>query len=517
MQCSNPLTITNPKRMFRYGYDKPLLTVNCGRCLSCAHMKQNDWILRGYFHFLKYTEHERGSVFFATLTYKDSSLPYYYNGDIVRGIPSLPVHGRDFACFNHDDIDKFLNSFRQFFLRKFNIKGISYFCGCEYGSHRTKRPHYHILLFIPYMDRLSSFGGIHYSKHVQFVKDMITHYWQEEQDNGFVIFSPQSKGGARISSHLAIKYVSKYCTKDLDFYNDKTINLLLKQDGKREQLKRFIPSHWQSQGFGSYMADYILNSSNAVDILSNGFALPVTKDCANLYYQSVPSYIIDKLFNNTIYEQHTEIRLNSKYKFHEYKVTDHIYKTLSDYGYNFKCSTLERQVSEHAHSLQMAMSLPKLCLNLPQNFLVQAITSQVLDKPCNNVNELHSKIHELLGNYSPVDLAVYKVVYRGNCIPNHFIYSSADNLLDSKVYSYYYGEILRYKVKFDPQTAKLRDCNPRVYGYRCFDSLNRQFRNFETVLRLLDLCQSWCSGRVAKSNFDIYRQSKYLKEHLHKY
>lgn len=90
----------------------------CGKCLVCLQSKRNDWAFR-------LTEEHKvsKSAYFVTLTYDRKHLPEY--GTLVK---------RDL----------------QLYMKKLRLKDdkarIRYYAVGEYGS-KTKRPHYHVLLF----------------------------------------------------------------------------------------------------------------------------------------------------------------------------------------------------------------------------------------------------------------------------------------------------------------------------------------------------------------------------------
>lgn len=96
------------------------IEIPCSICHGCRQEKRDEWATR-CLHEAKYHE----SNCFITLTYDDDNLPY--GGSLVRW-----------------HFDKFIKDLRNY-LAKQNVR-IRYFgCG-EYGS-KTKRPHYHILIF----------------------------------------------------------------------------------------------------------------------------------------------------------------------------------------------------------------------------------------------------------------------------------------------------------------------------------------------------------------------------------
>jgi hypothetical protein len=113
--------------------------VPCGKCLQCLKKRRSDWTLRLEHEYL-----DSDSAYFITLTYNDIYLPR-----TKQGYPTLEKkHVQDY-------IKRLRNSHVAYVVRelghkKCEVKNVSkpirYFAVGEYGS-KTRRPHYHILLF----------------------------------------------------------------------------------------------------------------------------------------------------------------------------------------------------------------------------------------------------------------------------------------------------------------------------------------------------------------------------------
>ncbi len=93
----------------------------CGQCLPCRINKRRVWTLR---LMLESYYHEKAS--FVTLTYDDSHLP------LSNGLPVLKKR----------DCQLWLKRLRKYF----SGREIRYYAAGEYGT-KTRRPHYHIILF----------------------------------------------------------------------------------------------------------------------------------------------------------------------------------------------------------------------------------------------------------------------------------------------------------------------------------------------------------------------------------
>lgn len=110
----------------------------CGDCLACRINKRRAWTLRLLLEF--YEQGEKAS--FVTLTYADQNFPFSETGNPV-------------LCKR--DLQLWIKR-----IRKKYGQGIRYYAAGEYGS-KTRRPHYHIILFGLSPDELDPdwfyFGG----------------------------------------------------------------------------------------------------------------------------------------------------------------------------------------------------------------------------------------------------------------------------------------------------------------------------------------------------------------------
>jgi len=172
--CSNSLKIKDVD--FR---------VPCGKCLQCRKKRRSDWSLR--------LEHEylgSDSALFITLTYGDWSIPRTKEGYLTLH----KKHLQDYIKRLRNDHVKYVTN--QLKVTKNQVKDVSkpirYYSVGEYGS-KTRRPHYHMLLFNYDIANLAS----------------ITNQWKNTTTNlkhGYV-----DVGTVTASS---INYVTKYMFKD---------------------------------------------------------------------------------------------------------------------------------------------------------------------------------------------------------------------------------------------------------------------------------------------------------------
>lgn len=111
MMCVKPMTIYTPQ-------GKKVI-VPCAKCLACLSNKRVDWSFR----LQQEWKYSKGSTFFVTLTYDRKNL-------------------------NRVDYELSKRDLQLYFkrLRKHDKSRIRYYAVGEYGE-KTKRPHYHIILF----------------------------------------------------------------------------------------------------------------------------------------------------------------------------------------------------------------------------------------------------------------------------------------------------------------------------------------------------------------------------------
>lgn len=548
MQCSNPIYLANNKRAYSPGIDKPLVIANCGKCLSCRQIAQNEWILRAYWHWKEYTEKLKGMVFFVTLTYSDDSIPYIVSYDtnilgekvtiteLLRGKPNQWLIDNSkfcFSCFNKKDIDRFFNSVRQHFLRKYGIDNINYLVCSEYGSQFSCRSHHHILVFIPNVWLMRPV--FRDEEIISRIREIFEYYWTHVQKNGWTIYSKIEKGGALVSNPTAIKYVGKYITKDVNFWSNKDIKEFFYNVDNREQFKHCLPRHYQSKGFGKMLCDYIVDSDEPAKVLLEGYNIPNSKFQNMPYYYPIPSYIRRKLMYDVVYEQEQERRLKKKYvkpyrnqyaiinhkkgtckvvtkvrhgrtlyNVKEYTKTLHTYVVPNSNYYEFHLATLNQRLEKIIAKLDLDLSSLGLGVyfgNLERfKSFVTARTNYKGEITFSNISEwLKSK----LNGYTLLDLAIYKIVYRG-VVPT--------TLLNPDYLGYYeqnYCELLKSKVQFPYWTENYYPSKADIK--KTFQYIE-PFSNFEIILDFLDKANRELSARKSAVSYDRLLQMKRTKQ-----
>lgn len=230
--CYTPITIRNNSRAFLPRYDKVLLQVPCGHCGACRAQKQSDWYTRSYFEYLD-AKKKGGYTLFVTLTYNDRHLPHF------------DLNGKQYVGFWKPDYQHFMSRLRIHLRRRYGIakEAVKVFWTSEYGG-TTKRPHYHALVYV-------------YGNYI--TPSAMRHLITEDWIHGFVYFG---RNGGVLENPSAIKYVAKYITKDLDFFDavDKHDLTVCKKD--HYEFYKFLkntcfPFHCNSQQYGMPLATYV--------------------------------------------------------------------------------------------------------------------------------------------------------------------------------------------------------------------------------------------------------------------
>lgn len=269
--CTQPIKILNPSKWLSSTAGQQLyLRVPCGHCIECRQRLQNEWRIRTYYEAMD-TIQSGGYVLFDTLTYSNQFLPRL--SDFIY-VPD----GLDFPCFNSKHIQDFLKRLRAYLSRKivkngkvvkeaFSISNnLRFFVSSEYGHSDagTKRPHYHIFLFV----RNNSIPPL-------VLSGAISKCWSYGRTDG-VPFKTRSYVRNHntfdcmdLATKRCVLYVSKYVAKDF-IYSDMVVGRLKKlmdyyygddfgncpwtkeQKEHYKMLKRFVlPFHRQSLEYGS--------------------------------------------------------------------------------------------------------------------------------------------------------------------------------------------------------------------------------------------------------------------------
>lgn len=296
--CTNPIHIKTKASYYLPYINKAYFNVPCGECESCRMAKQSDWQLRARFHTKDYP-----IVYVYTLTYREDAVPYFE--DKEYNIRTM--------AFSHKHIKDFLDNIRKYMIRRKWItnKEMNYFIASEYGEGKhspkdkpsTHRPHYHINFY--FKDTVKfTFEQFH---------DLMRQFWvyphgfifpdikskDPVNDNYYKTHYPCEKEVLMKDEGGTAKYISKYVCKDIDFYKKKEITDYLDKNLKKTnpqeyekrywRIKRFLPKHWQSKGFGIALLDEVKKDKDYY--LSGG----KWKDIKDLKTYHIPQYITNKL------------------------------------------------------------------------------------------------------------------------------------------------------------------------------------------------------------------------------
>lgn len=170
--------------------DMERLLLPCGRCIGCLIKRSRDWATR---MMCELTYHQRAC--FITLTYNDESM---YNPDLqlVRHYTDSNGEQQESYTLQKEHFQLFMKRLR----KRFEPQKIRFFACGEYGG-KTKRPHYHAILF-----------GI------DFHEDRYP--YQKTKDGCYLYRSPTLEdvwkyGYSLIAevNYQTCAYVSRYCTK----------------------------------------------------------------------------------------------------------------------------------------------------------------------------------------------------------------------------------------------------------------------------------------------------------------
>lgn len=270
---------------------------------------------------------------FLTFTYNDDNLPIFE-----------PLKQ---PCFRHDDVLKFLDRINLYMQRTYGSYMYKYFFCSEYGKN-TQRPHYHGLFLLKH--------GVDWPTFVEKARSL----WSEHGylfpkfdghlyvDNDGLCVSPTLNNGA-----ASAKYVSKYITKDMSFYNIPSIaNFLDKNDTsfgipyaiRKSMIKKSLPKHWQSKGIGLSQLEQInlFDKDSVVNALNNGVFEPLSGKVVPL-----SSYIVNKLMYHSV--KSTRLSPTTGKPLYD--------RYLTDFGHQYLRSTfdnrLRKEISKYQEFIQV--------------------------------------------------------------------------------------------------------------------------------------------------------------------
>lgn len=304
--------------------------IPCGKCDQCRRMLKSGWSFRLGLE-LQQKLNDGWEIGFCTLTYSPERLP-----TIPKMCFKRESDYKEIACFDKHELQKFIRQLRSRMANKYNITGLIYFVGSEYGKKNTKRSHYHMLVCYPKKRYIEG------KKQGISAKEMhgeIVDLWQSK---GFIFpekYDGRGRGYSKneeqkpfkvdssVGAYKCAKYACKYACKDLFF--EKTIDgvefvdranqgkKIIKRDcfggivykngipdteTAYQVLLRCKPFHLQSRSLGwSFFEN--MSDSNKLAAIHRGISF-MQED----YYQKLPRYIKNKLiFDNKYIFEETKI------------------------------------------------------------------------------------------------------------------------------------------------------------------------------------------------------------------
>lgn len=282
--CLRPLDIQNNSVYYSNEFSFAHYAVPCGKCLDCRNQHQSEWQTRVSFE-LSALYRRGGVAVFLTFTYSNKCLPKFTYCD-ENGNEIINV-----SCFNHADVTTFLNRVKVLVYRAFGPGAYKYFMTSEYGKN-TKRPHYHCLFFLQ--------PGVDYLRFVELCRSAWTYGFMFPKydsklgyvDNDYHPTTPLIRsltGGA--------KYVSKYVTKDLSFYEIPQVDSFLSSP-YGFKMKKYLPKHWQSNLLGLSVLDEVnlMDDNSVLRLLNVGVTNPLTFKVV-----PCPKFIINKLMYKNVF------------------------------------------------------------------------------------------------------------------------------------------------------------------------------------------------------------------------
>lgn len=128
-----------------------IIKIPCGHCKLCRIAEYREWALRCWLEACEYDSNQ-----FITLTYDEENEP------------------KSGVC--RTEITRFMHNVREHFRRKLKHNGIRFYACGEYGK-KTKRSHYHILLFNcpPFGDEKKY--KTTKRKHTLYISETLSHLW----------------------------------------------------------------------------------------------------------------------------------------------------------------------------------------------------------------------------------------------------------------------------------------------------------------------------------------------------
>lgn len=333
--CVNPLHIRQ-NASYKDGILHPYWNeVPCGECAECRNSVRNEWLTRISFELQSL--YRRGGVcVLLTFTYNDLHLPVYRDGDFC--VP----------CFNHKDVKTFLNRLKVKAYRRWSKNCYRYFFVSEYGKY-TQRPHYHCQFYLA--------ARVDYHEFIELCREL----WSSKEygNLGYLFPKYDASRGCYIDNKKRFyeprirslangaRYVSKYITKDISYYGIPEIAEYLKNKTNKWKMRNYLPKHWQSNGLGYSIVDYInLNDDAAFRCaLDDGIYNPVLGRLSPL-----PKYFINKLMYRNV---RTDLTSHTRVSFRTGKI---LYdRELTRFGREYQLQIFNNHVKKYSNKMSIVL------------------------------------------------------------------------------------------------------------------------------------------------------------------
>lgn len=574
--CLRPVSIKTNKITYRSGIDKMYYTVPCGDCDECRLQKINDYYVRLYYEWQRYMKNG-GSVFFVTMSYNDDSLPHtpaagslsesLLNEILSRTDDVLPAS--ELQCFDKGAVRSFLERLHHLdrfpdrllsglkyykrnddtgkyecqascfcdndgvFRNQVLTDDIKHFIVCEYG-HETKRPHYHALIFFPFIVSAGAFKRIcefcwsdkvemkdvpdvikgiaqsHFDRGIDYVecRDWFCYRSGKQKKRPFFMhkkgFCMYSVKGAQILRPVGMKYLCKYIFKDPEFYK--------------------IP----------HMADYIDTIKRLPSLDSIGTTNSEYYRTLRLYKNTLPFFLLSNNLGTCFVEEidHTVLEDAQKFvKFNfQFENDEHLYAMPSyfvrrltkqnkhyvnffDDKKYFSISYVTefgKNVLRYKFDDSIKRFIDKVRMVSTSSFRSMFFPSDYLYKENPNTNSLKFDLQEfydeLYSSYLYVDklrlLAIYRLIYKD-------VVCFDENLRNNLDVDFWIEQA--YNI-FENRLDHINDSKDKIFGKYIirgsqnvidFNSLTYNhcdiFRDFDYFLYRLECCDNL----IRKRNFDI--------------
>lgn len=496
--------ITNPTRFYKEGITKAKIDVPDYDGVIARDRRSQDMSIRLASEIQRYND-AGGCCVFVTFTYRDENLTkhVYRDGEDYYSFP----------CFNRRDKDRYLNSLRCFLYDNFsdfydnmssqetNVPDelpFRYSWASEYGKTpgSTRRPHYHCLFFFPPLI-WQNIVNVH-PEPIKYMKWLVGHLWQ----HGFVLWSDEKKTKKYpilVTTEFAARYVSKYCMKDLKFFEQPDVNKYIYPHGEFNQerydllkKKGYAPFHVTS----NHVGENLKNLYNTVEDFRDGIILDNSVYCADKQHG------IQKRIKPPLYIHRKRlmkyIRVSQRYVYTDFGRKIMVEKYVSDF---------ENKVKK----LKLSIQPLEIRKKLEDNEIKVAFEKYGYE----NAIQLSLNLTSILINDNKIrEFLLYMLSWRGREVCSDFYREevrvsllSSDAFYNESLELYYMSmDHLYYDDYVEEGYYKIH--RPMILYDRC-----KRFENFNHVAELLSLMSDTYSQKIiTKYNDDREKrlESKYL-------